>query len=146
LTAGLYLDKVKTTPSGDRVEPGSEGLRQSAADSLGGGCMWESQRHSSPGSVATVDKAPGQMWMEHRVDAAAVVAAAAAAVADDDDLQSKRHCQQADTCQQAMNVHRCFSMLSEYPFLLTQKDGTQSCRHDRRRHTGSLAKCHSEIR
>jgi len=86
------------------------------------------------------------MWMENRVDAAAVVAAAAAAVADDDDLQSKRHCQQAETCQQAMKVHRCFSMLSEYPFLLTQKDGTQSCRHDRRRHAGSLAKCHSEIR
>ena len=114
---------MKKTWAGGRVEPGSEGSRQWAADSLGGGCMWESQRHPSPGSLAIVGNASGQMWMEHRMDAAAVGAAAAAVVvAVDDDLQcSKHHCQQADTCQKALSVCRCFSMLSVSPFLLTQR-------------------------
>ena len=120
MTAGFV--QVKKTWAGGRVEPDSGGSRQRAADSLGGGCMWESQRHSSPGSLAIVGNASGQMWMEHRVDVAVVVAAAAAvAVADDGDLQcSKHHCQQANTCQNAVNVCRCFSMLSEPPVLLTQ--------------------------
>lgn len=89
MAAGLV--QVKNTGAAGGVEPGLGGLKRRAADSLGGGCMWESQRHSCPGSLATVDSASGQMWMEHRVDAAAVVAAAAAlVVADDDDLQHSK--------------------------------------------------------
>ncbi len=105
MTAGLV--QVKKTWAGGRIEPGTEGLRQRAADSLRGGCMWESQRRPSPGSLAAVDNASGQMWMEHTVDAAAVAAAAAAVVvADGVDLQcSNRHCQQGNTCQQGTNVH-----------------------------------------
>ena len=116
MTAGLV--QVKKTWAGGRVEPGSEDLRQRAADSLSDGCMWESQRHPSPGSLATVDIASGLMWMEHR-DAAV---GAAVVVAVDDDLQcSISHCQRADTCQQATDVRRCLTMLSESPYFLIRK-------------------------